>query len=185
MKESDLIKLFAVLEANYRNFITPELLPGLKKTWYQLFQPFPTAVVENAVFEFISTSKFPPTIADIKEIIYRQNTLTGYTFDEYWQMMMNGYKKGVYVRLGYSYWEAYKEFPKELKEVLTYEEYHDLAHFDEFRRYREKERIKAAILSKRESLKREFITAKDPVAMLPHMNSLLQLNTKLNRKDNG
>lgn len=149
-----------------------------------MFKTFPKEVIENAVFEFVSTSKFPPTIADIKEVIYRQNTLTGYTFDEYWQMMMNGYRQAVVIVGGYSYWEAYQNFPQELQELVTYELYCDLAKMDDYRKLREKEHIKASLLSKREAKKREFLISQEPVSLLPHMQSLLHLNNQLYRKDN-
>lgn len=183
MKESELIKLFGILAANYRNFVTNDTLPGLRTIWFQMFKSFPVEVIQNAVFEHMSTSKFPPTVADVKEIIYRQNTLTGYTFEEYWQILLNGYRKATVVVGGYSYWESYKDFPKELQELISYEQYHDLAYLDDYRRDREKERLRATLLARRDDTKREFLTSSDPATLLPHMQALLQLNTELHRKE--
>ena len=70
MNKKEATQILAMLKAgypnNYKN-ITPDEAQGIVSMWCMQFMDMPAEVVLMALNKAISTSKFPPSIADVKE----------------------------------------------------------------------------------------------------------------------
>lgn len=64
----------AILEAAYRNFKISDNKATLE-VWYQSLKDIDETGLTKAVGTLIATSKFPPTIADIKEAAVEENSM--------------------------------------------------------------------------------------------------------------
>lgn len=71
MKESEMLKILAIIKTAYPrfdDFRDPQRLKETNKLWYRHFKNFDYAIIEKAVDQHISKSSFPPSIAEIREI---------------------------------------------------------------------------------------------------------------------
>lgn len=71
MKESDMLKILAIVKTAYPrfdDFREKKRLEEANKLWFRHFKNFEYTVVEKAVDIYISTGTYPPTIAEIREI---------------------------------------------------------------------------------------------------------------------
>lgn len=71
MKGSDMLKILAIIKTAYPrfdDFRDKKRLEEANTLWFRHFKDFDYAVIEKAVDIYISTGKFPPTIAEIREI---------------------------------------------------------------------------------------------------------------------
>ena len=66
-----IITMIKVAYPNSYKDITAEERQCLYKLWQQAFQEMPYSLLNQAVSQHISISKFPPTIADINDLIAR------------------------------------------------------------------------------------------------------------------
>ena len=70
MNKKETVQILAILKAAYPNFykdMTTEEAQGTISVWALQFADMPADIVLMALNKAISTSKFPPTIAEIKE----------------------------------------------------------------------------------------------------------------------
>ena len=88
MTKAELAKLFGILSVAYPNFGSQQNKEMLVEVWFDALQPLPYELVEMAIKSLISTSRYAPSVAEVKETVYKQNTLHGYTFDEIWNLIL-------------------------------------------------------------------------------------------------
>ena len=72
MTQKEALQLLAVLKAAYPNSykgMTHKEATGTANVWYMQFADMPADIVAMALNKLIATSKFPPTIAEVKEKI--------------------------------------------------------------------------------------------------------------------
>lgn len=83
MTQEEFYKIGNVIKSSYP---ASKLLEdkGVFLVWYSFLKDFDKKVVENAVIEHISNSKFPPTIAELREYCTARTKLQIPTFDEAW-----------------------------------------------------------------------------------------------------
>lgn len=81
MTQEEFYKIGNVIKSSYP---ASKLLEdkGVFLVWYSFLKDFDKKVVENAVIEHISNSKFPPTIAELREYCTARTKLQIPTFDE-------------------------------------------------------------------------------------------------------
>lgn len=75
MTEEETRTVLNILATNYRNFIKPSASKAaILMTWAQAFKDVPPEDAMNAVCSYIQRNKFPPTVADIYELLpFRDN----------------------------------------------------------------------------------------------------------------
>lgn len=90
MKASETAKLLAVISAAYPNFQADE---SRAKVWAQMLADVDYRVADIAVWRHIATSKFPPSIAEIRE--QARIALQGpeYTATESWEEFIQGIRR--------------------------------------------------------------------------------------------
>lgn len=71
MTKKEALQILAIMKAAYPNSYsgTAEEAMGTVSVWCMQFQDVPAEIVLIAVHKLISTSKFPPTISEVKEKI--------------------------------------------------------------------------------------------------------------------
>lgn len=121
MNKKEAAQVLAILHSSYPNFyktLTEETAQGVVSVWSLQFSDISADIVLMAINKLISTSKYPPTIAEIKE------------------------------KLSGLYWEAFEKLyiPLGLNGGLTEEEsalYHRI--YNETERYKNPDRIEPTI----------------------------------------
>lgn len=114
MTKKEALQILAILKAAYPSSFngTKEELTGTVAVWALQFADMPADIVLMAVHKLISTSKFPPAIAEVKKVIeglywesysalcdgLRYKTITE---DEKWRLericeVTEGYKAGAF-----------------------------------------------------------------------------------------
>lgn len=87
MTKEETIKLLALIKLAYPNSykdIDRDTQVATVNLWYRAFADTPLSIVEMALDNFVKSSKFPPTIADITErlrVINSEATLCVLTLD--------------------------------------------------------------------------------------------------------
>lgn len=69
MTQKEALQILAILKAAYPNnynHISPKEAIGIANVWITQFPDIPSQIVMMAVNKAVSTSKFPPSIADVK-----------------------------------------------------------------------------------------------------------------------
>lgn len=77
MNKKETNETMAILRATYPKFYTEATattLTAIVKVWQKVFENDDSALVLEAVIEYISTEKWAPTPADIKAIVTRKST---------------------------------------------------------------------------------------------------------------
>lgn len=69
MNNSDIIKLVRILSANYRNWPQDGKEEDTVTLWEMMLADVPLEVAKVAVQQHIGKSVYPPTVADIREIV--------------------------------------------------------------------------------------------------------------------
>lgn len=72
MTKKEAVQILAILKAAYPssyNGMTKEEASGTVTVWSMQFADMPVDIVMMAIHKLISTSKFPPTVADVKDKI--------------------------------------------------------------------------------------------------------------------
>ncbi|WP_256846871.1 replicative helicase loader/inhibitor [Paenibacillus sp. Pae108] len=64
MKKSEFLQIIAIIRNNYNNFLFDDLKEAL---WFDLLKDLPDGAGLANVRRHIMTSKYPPTIADIRQ----------------------------------------------------------------------------------------------------------------------
>lgn len=182
MNKQDLIKGLGLLLLAYPNQFEKGLTNNTIDFWFSYFKAFNKTVFISALNNHINKSRFMPTISEIKEIIYMQNSLTGYSFDELWNQLLNGYHEAEPRYGGYDYSSGYDLFPKELKELVDYKLFSEIAKMDSFQRERTKENLRKIFLTKREKEKEKFLESDNPMELLPHWETKQRMLTCMEEK---
>lgn len=170
MEKAEFLIELARLVSNYNNFIPSENEKVMiANEWYSTFRKFDKKIFRSAISQWIRSERFKPTIADVMDLIYQQNSLNGYSFDELWGFVENGFRNGKITYGGrYDHSETYRDFPKELKEILSYQSFANLGRIDLFQLSKEKERYKQLFENKRKEKKKEFLLSENPMELLPY-----------------
>ena len=117
MTKKEAIQILAILKAAYPssyNNMTKEEASGTVGVWCMQFEDMPGDIVLMAVHKLISTSKFPPTVAEVKE---KMKSIHWEAYD-----MMSGY--GMDLKLTDSQRDQYKriyDLTDQYKFGYTYE----------------------------------------------------------------
>ena len=133
MTRNDVVKIFIVIRTAYPNFYKDMKKEDLEATidlWAEMFAHENTQLVVAATKNLINTFKWPPTIADIKEEMYKLTEVETETPIEVW----NKIKKAI-GRAGYYAADEFEKLPeiaktfvgspKQLKEWALSEDYND------------------------------------------------------------
>lgn len=107
MTKNDVVKIFIVLRTAYPNFyrdMKKEDLEATMNLWAEMFGHENPALVTEAVKSLINTFKFPPTIADIKEEMYKLTETKNETPIELWNCIKKAIRNSSY--------NSYDEFQK-------------------------------------------------------------------------
>lgn len=77
-----------VLAKTLKAVYTGNYLPDIEsiKTWYYLLKDLPTEDVAKAIQEYCLTNHFPPTVADIRELATKDNTIQDWSIG--WQSVL-------------------------------------------------------------------------------------------------
>ena len=179
MNKVEVAEILTSLTVPYPSFSKDQDKEALINLWYATLGAFPKALVNMAIMEHISTSKFPPSVFEIKEIIYKQNTLHGYTFDEIWNLILKAVDSGEYYLGDISYSKSYARLPKEVKDIITIDGLHQIA----VNSISENEYIKNQLRRRYQEIKDEklhsFLTSSQPLTLIPHWETKLQMNSKI------
>lgn len=72
MTQQETIKLLALIKLAYPNSykdIDKDTQIATVNMWYKIFESVPYPIMELSIEHFVKTSKFPPTIADINDVL--------------------------------------------------------------------------------------------------------------------
>ena len=72
MNKKEAVQILAILKAAYPssyNGMTKEEATGTVSVWAMQFEDMPVGIVMMAIHKLISSSKFPPSVAEVKEKI--------------------------------------------------------------------------------------------------------------------
>lgn len=113
MTRNDVVKIFIVIRTAYPNFykdMKKEELDTTIDLWTEMFAHENTQLVVAAVKNLINTFKWPPTIADIKEEMYKLTEVETETPIEIWNKI-----KSAIGRAGYYAAEEFEKLPEVAK----------------------------------------------------------------------
>lgn len=164
MTRNDVVKIFIVIRTAYPNFYKDMKKEDLEATidlWAEMFAHENTQLVVAATKNLINSFKWPPTIADIKEEMYKLTEVETETPIEIWNKI-----KSAIGRAGYYAAEEFERLPevaktfvgspKQLREWALSEDYNDSV-------------VKGQFLKQYEVLKKR---EKDNKLMLPQVKEL-------------
>lgn len=164
MTRNDVVKIFIVIRTAYPNFYKDMKKEDLEATidlWAEMFAHENTQLVVAATKNLINSFKWPPTIADIKEEMYKLTEVETETPIEIWNKI-----KSAIGRAGYYAAEEFERLPevaktfvgspKQLREWALSEDYNDGV-------------VKGQFLKQYEVLKKR---EKDNKLMLPQVKEL-------------
>lgn len=116
MTRNDVIKIFIVLRTAYPNFYKDMKKEDLEATidlWTEMFAHENPQLVVAAAKNLINTFKWPPTIADIKEEMYKLTQTETETPIEIWNKI-----KSAMGRAGYYANEEFEKLPEVAKKFV-------------------------------------------------------------------
>lgn len=164
MTRNDVVKIFIVIRTAYPNFYKDMKKEDLEATidlWAEMFAHENTQLVVAATKNLINTFKWPPTIADIKEEMYKLTEVETETPIEIWNKI-----KAAISKAGYYSVEEFEKLPeiaktfvgspRQLKEWALSIDYNDSV-------------VKGQFLKQYEVLKKR---EKDNKLMLPQVKEL-------------
>jgi hypothetical protein len=146
MNRKEIINLLGIATANFPNLQQKEMKPTAV-LWEKALSDIPYEVAENALISVLSTSKFFPTIADIREAV--ANLTQDRTLDamEAWGLIIEAIRKFGYYRQK----EAMEFLPGDVAEMVKQFTWHDLCLSEEPEILRAQFRKAWEIRSKRKS----------------------------------
>ncbi len=116
MKKNDVVKIFIVLRTAYPNFYKEMKKEDLEATidlWTEMFAHENPALVVAAVKNLINTFKWPPTIADVKDEMYKLTQTETETPVEMWNKI-----KAAMSRASYYAQEEFDKLPEVAKKFV-------------------------------------------------------------------
>ena len=116
MKKNDVVKIFIVLRTAYPNFYKEMKKEDLEATidlWTEMFAHENPALVVAAVKNLINTFKWPPTIADVKDEMYKLTQTETETPVEMWNKI-----KAAMSRASYYANEEFEKLPEVAKRFV-------------------------------------------------------------------
>lgn len=117
MTREDTIRVIGVITAAYPNsdkFRDEKLIRSMVAVWSDMFSEDDAGLVALAVKEHISTSKWPPSIAEIREIMVRIAHPDIVPPDEAWEVV----SKYLDITGEYNYRDIYLALPKAIAEAV-------------------------------------------------------------------
>lgn len=90
MKKAETVKVMTTIAANYRNFDVDDFKVEL---WYDMLKDLPFPLVMASVKMVMMSSKYPPTIAEIREGVVKLSDNQGITAGEAWGEVTRGIAK--------------------------------------------------------------------------------------------
>jgi hypothetical protein len=88
--------ILATMASVYPRALMPEVTEMTVNVWYQLLQDIPYNMAKTAVAGWVTTSKYPPTIADIREMLTTQAVTE--TPEQSWTRLLCAISKYGYTR---------------------------------------------------------------------------------------
>jgi hypothetical protein len=85
--------VLAMMATVYPKNLLPEVTDLTVNVWFQLLQDIPFKAVSAAVAAWLATNRYPPTIADLREIIVRKETANDLTPDQAWSKLTVAIRK--------------------------------------------------------------------------------------------
>lgn len=116
MTKNDVVKIFIVLRTAYPNFYKEMKKEDLEATidlWAEMFAHENPALVVAAVKNLINTFKWPPTIADVKDEMYKLTQTETETPVEMWNKI-----KSAMSRASYYAQEEFDKLPEVAKKFV-------------------------------------------------------------------
>lgn len=116
MTKNDVVKIFIVLRTAYPNFYKEMKKEDLEATidlWTEMFAHENPALVVAAVKNLINTFKWPPTIADVKDEMYKLTQTETETPVEMWNKI-----KAAMSRASYYAQEEFDKLPEVAKKFV-------------------------------------------------------------------
>lgn len=116
MTKNDVVKIFIVIRTAYPNFYKEMKKEDLEATinlWAEMFAHENTQLVVAAVKNLINTFKWPPTIADVKEEMYKLTQTETETPVEMWNKI-----KAAMRRASYYANEEFEKLPEVAKKFV-------------------------------------------------------------------
>lgn len=110
MTRDETVAILGILKTSYPNFyrnMTKEELISTIDLWTEMFAHENSQLVTAAVKNLINTFKFPPTIADVKEAMYKLTEQETETPVEIWNQI-----KGAIRNSAYGSYEEYQKLPE-------------------------------------------------------------------------
>lgn len=92
MNWNEFAKIAMALKTSWPSF---QIMPSeeSKKVWFSMLQDLDYSICQNAIKQIIATSKFPPSIAEIREKYVESTSLHLPDAGEAWEEVMNGIRK--------------------------------------------------------------------------------------------
>ena len=114
MNKIEVNKLLAILKTAYPNFYNNDVdTDDIINLWVDLFKDCDYNLTMIAVKELINTSKYTPTIADIKNKMYELTHTNEESSSELWDRLLKAIRNGYYGAE-----EEYKMLPDIIKEFI-------------------------------------------------------------------
>lgn len=168
MTKSELVIVFSKLSVAYPNFGANQSVEMLTEVWFEQLEQFPFELVDMAIKSMISTFKFIPTIAEVKETIYKQNTLQDYDFEELWKLIVRASNQGEYFLGGLDYKKAYNSLPRQARELIEPYDLDRIANSSYESVEYSKNQFRKVHEELKEKKKQDFLLSDKPLELIPH-----------------
>lgn len=116
MTKEETLKILTVLKSAYPTFYrdsNSEELSGVINLWYQHLSDLDYERVEKAVSYYISTEKFAPSIAGIRETIYKMFADNRLSTSEAWKLVCKAVRNSTYNSI-----EEFEKLPQKVQKVI-------------------------------------------------------------------
>lgn len=116
MIKNDVVKIFIVLRTAYPNFYKDMKKEDLEATidlWTEMFAHENPVLVTAAVKNLINTFKWPPTIADVKDEMYKLTTTESESPMDLWNLIKKAIRNS-----GYNSYEEFQKLPESAKKFV-------------------------------------------------------------------
>ena len=104
MNKQETVKLLSMLKVAYPKFFvstTDEEMQMQISLWFNCLKDYSFDMIQQSVYDLIKTLKFPPTIADITESIYKLTHKDELTEQEAWNIIRKAISNSYTVRASF------------------------------------------------------------------------------------
>lgn len=102
MNEKEFAMIALAVRTVYSNFkVMPDKASA--NIWFEMLKDIPYKQINLALKEYISTNKYPPTIADLRELASNYNNMPVPDFGEAWEEVINAIRKHGYMEVENAY----------------------------------------------------------------------------------